>query len=314
MRAIAVNEYGAVAALIEAPDPQPGPGQVLIKVEAAGINPFDRMIADGALQAIGPARFPLVLGVDLAGIVEAVGEGADRFAPGEELFGQLLIAPWGSAGTYAERVAVTEDAPLARVPQGLDPLVAAALPTAGSTALEIVESLEPLTGKTALLVGASGGVGSFATQLAANAGAYLLAVAGADAGDRLRSYGAAEVIDYTAGSVPDALRRAHPDGIDVLIDLASDADGFAALASLVRSGGTALKTRFQYTADIEALASRGVAGVNFEQHVSSGVLERLADAVLSGRIVAPPITRITLEEVPDLSGRPAAEGKTIIAF
>jgi NADPH:quinone reductase len=309
-----VSEYGAVPALMEVPDPQPGPGQVLLKVEAAGINPFDRMIADGALQAIGPARFPLVLGVDLAGIVEAVGEGADRFAPGEELFGQLLIAPWGSAGTYAERVAVSEDAPLARVPHGLDPLVAAALPTAGSTALEIVESLEPLTGKTALLVGAAGGVGSFATQLAANAGAYLLAVAGADAGDRLRSYGAAEVIDYTAGSVPDALRRAHPDGIDVLIDLASDADGFAELASLVRSGGTALKTRFQYAADIEALASHGVAGVNFEQHVSSGVLERLADAVLSGRIVAPPITRITLDDVPDLSGRPGAEGKTVIAF
>jgi NADPH2:quinone reductase len=314
MRAIAVNAYGAVPALVEVPDPQPGPGQLLIKVEAAGINPFDRMIADGALQAIGPARFPLVLGVDLAGIVEAVGEGADRFAPGEELFGQLLIAPWGSAGTYAERVAVSEDAPLARVPQGLDPLVAAALPTAGSTALEIVESLEPLTGKTALLVGAAGGVGSFATQLAANAGAYVLAVAGAAAGERLRSYGAAEVIDYTAGSVPDALQRAHPDGIDVLIDLASDADGFAALASLVRRGGTALKTRFQYAADIEALASRGVAGVNFEQHVSSGVLERLADAVLSGRIVAPPITRITLDDVPDLSGRPGAEGKTVIVF
>jgi NADPH:quinone reductase-like Zn-dependent oxidoreductase len=314
MRAIAVNEYGAVPARMEVPDPQPGPGQVLIKVEAAGINPFDRMIADGALQAIGPAQFPLVLGVDLAGTVEAVGERADRFAPGEELFGQLLIAPWGSAGTYAERVAVSEDAPLARVPQGLDPLVAAALPTAGSTALEIVESLEPLTGKTALLVGAAGGVGSFATQLAANAGAYLLAVAGADAGDRLRSYGAAEVIDHTAGSVPDALQRAHPDGIDVLIDLASDADGFAALASLVRSGGTALKTRFQYAADIEALASRGVAGVNFEQHVSSEVLERLADAVLSGRIVAPPITRITLDYVPGLSGRPGADGKTVIAF
>jgi NADPH:quinone reductase-like Zn-dependent oxidoreductase len=188
MRAIAVNEYGAVPALMEVPDPQPGPGQVLIKVGAAGINPMDRMIADG--EAIGPARFPLVLGVDLAGIVEAVGEGADRFAPGEELFGQLVIAPWGSAGTYAERVAVSEDAPLARVPQGLDPVVAAALPTAGSTALEIVESLEPLTGKTAVLVGAAGGVGSFATQLAANAGAYLVAVARADAGDRLRSYGA----------------------------------------------------------------------------------------------------------------------------
>ena len=314
MRAIAVNEYGAMPALMEVPDPQPGPGQVLIKVEAAGINPMDRMIADGALQALGPARFPLVLGVDLAGIVEAVGEGAGRFAPGEELFGVLVIAPWGSAGTYAERVVVSEDQPLARVPQGLDPVVAAALPTAGSTALEIVESLEPLSGKTAVLVGAAGGVGSFATQLAAKAGAYLVAVAGADAGDRLRSYGAAEVIDYSAGSVPDALRRAHPDGIDVLIDVASDADGFAALASLVRSGGTALKTRAQYAADIEALASRGVAGVNYEVHRSSGVLERLADAVVSGRIVAPPITRITLDDVPGLNGRPGAGGKTVIAF
>jgi hypothetical protein len=122
------------------------------------------------------------------------------------------------------------------------------------------------------------------------------------------------VIDYTAGSVPDALRRAHPDGIDVLIDLASDADGFAALASLVRSGGTALKTRFQYAADIEALASRGVTGVNYEVQRSGGVLERVADAVVSGRIIAPPITRIKLDDVPGLNGRPGAEGKTVIVF
>jgi NADPH2:quinone reductase len=314
MRAIAVNEYGAVPALMQVPDPQPGPGQLLIKVEAAGINPLDRMIADGALQPIGPARFPLVLGVDVAGIVEAVGEGAGRFALGEELFGQLLIAPWGSAGTYAERVAVSEDQPLARVPQGIDPVVAAALPTAGSTALDIVESLEPLNGKTVVLIGAAGGVGSFATQLVANAGAHLVAVAGADAGDRLRSYGASEVIDYTAGSVPDALQRAYPDGIDVLIDVASDADGFASLASLVRRGGTALKTRFQYTADIEALASRGVVGVNYELHASSGVLERLADAVARGRIVPSPIARITLDDVPRMNGKPRAEGKTVITF
>jgi NADPH:quinone reductase-like Zn-dependent oxidoreductase len=314
MRAIAVSEYGAVPALIEVPDPKPGPGQVLIKVEAAGINPLDRMIADGALQPIGPARFPLVLGVDVAGIVEAVGEGSGRFALGERLFGQLLIAPWGSTGTYAEHVAVNEDQPLARVPQDLDPVVAAALPTAGSAALEIVESLEPLSGKTAVLVGAAGGVGSFATQFAANAGAHLVAVAGAGDEDRLRSYGAAEVIDHTAGSVPDALRRAHPQGIDVLIDLASDADGFAVLASLVRTGGTALKTRFQYTADIESLASSGVIGVNYELQASSGVLERVADAVGSGRIIAPPISRIALDDVPGLSGKPEHEGKMVITF
>jgi NADPH:quinone reductase len=314
VRVIAVNEYGAVPALMEVPDPQPGPGQVLIKVEGAAVNPLDRMIADGALQPIGPAQFPLVLGVDVAGIVEALGEGASRFALGEELFGQLLIAPWGSTGTYAELVAVSEDQPLARVPKGLDPVVAAALPTAGSAALEIVESLEPLSGKTAVLVGAAGGVGSFATQFAANADAHVVAVASADAGDRLRSYGAAEVIDYKAGSVPDALRRAHPDGIDVLIDLASDADDFAELASLVRSGGTALKTRFQFAADIEGLASRGVTGVNYELRAASGMLEQVADAIASGRIVAPPIARIALDDVPGMDGKTGPEGKTVITF
>lgn len=312
MRAIAVNEYGAAPALTDVPDPQPGPGQVLIKVEAAGVNPMDRSIADGAWKARMPANFPLVLGADLAGVVEAVGEGARRFRPGDEVFGQLLIAPLGSAGTYAEHVAVTEDAPLARVPKGLNPTVAAALPTAGATALQIVESLEPLTGKTVLVVGAAGGVGSFLTQFAAGAGAHVIAVARAAAADRMRAYGTAETVDYAAVSVPDAVRRTHPDGIDVLVDLASDADGFATLASLVRPGGTALTTR--YAADRDALASRGVAGVNFQVAVSSGVLERLADAVVNGRIVVPPITRVTLDDVPALNRNAHADGKTVITL
>jgi NADPH2:quinone reductase len=98
-------------------------------------------------------------------------------------------------------VAVTEDAPLAPVPRGLDPLVAAALPTAGGAVLTIAQSFEPLSGKTLLLVGAAGGIGSFATQLAANAGAQLIAVAQAAAGDRLRAYGATEVVDITAAPV-----------------------------------------------------------------------------------------------------------------
>ena len=207
---------------------------MLIKIEAAGMNPMDWFIEAGGWQAVMPASFPLVLGADLAGVVEAVGEGAGEFLPGEEVFGQLLIAPLGSAGTDAEHVTVSEDAPLARVPKGVDPAVAAALPTAGAAALQIVESLELLTGQTVLIVGAAGGVGSFATQFAAQAGARVIAVAPAGAGDRMRGYGAAETVDHTAVSVPDAMRRTHPDGIDVLIDVASDASGFAALASLVR--------------------------------------------------------------------------------
>jgi len=310
MRAITVNEYGAAPALTEVPDPHPGPGQVLIEVEAAGMNPMDRSMAAGAWKEQMPGSFPFVLGADLAGVVEAIGEGAHRFEAGEEVFGQLLIAPLGSAGTYAEYVAVTEDAPLARLPEGLDPIVAAALPTAGVTELQIVESLGQLTGKTVLMVGAAGGVGSFAMQLAAQAGAHVIAVARRDAADRMRNYGAVETVDHTTVSVPDAVQQTHPDGIDILVDVASDADDFATLAALVRTGGTALTTR--YLADTEALASRGVAGVNFRVGMSSEALERLADIVVSGTIVVPPITRIKLEDVPALNGNAHAEGKTII--
>jgi NADPH2:quinone reductase len=310
MRAIAVSKYGAPPALTEVPDPHPGPGQVLIKIKAAGINPMDRHAADGGWKATMPAIFPLILGFDLAGVVEGVGEGADKFTVGEEVYGQLKIAPLGSAGTYAEYVAVTEDAPLARIPRGLDVAVAAALPTAGVTALEIVETIGSLVGKTALIVGAAGGVGSFVTQLAANAGGHLIAVVRAGANERMRAYGAAEMIDHTAVSVPDTIRRTHPDGIDVLIDLASDAGGFAALASLVRAGGTALTTR--YIADTEALAARKVTGVNFAVSMSGKSLERVADAVVAGQMVAPPLTLIQLDDVPTLDGKAQSGGKTII--
>ncbi|HUE27137.1 MAG TPA: NADP-dependent oxidoreductase [Solirubrobacteraceae bacterium] len=312
MRAVAVNAYDDAPSLMELPDPRPEPGQVLIRIEAAGVNPMDRVIAAGGFQAMAPAQFPLVLGADMAGIVEAVGTAADRFGVGEEVFGQLLVPPFGSTGTYAERVAASEDAPLARVPPGLDPISAAALPTPGGTALIIVESLEPIAGKTLVLVGAAGGIGSFATQLAASAGAHVIAVARAEDAERLRTYGATEVIDYTAASVPDEVRRTHPDGIDALIDVVSDAGAFATLASLVRPGGTAVTT--QYVADTEALASNGVTAVNFRLELSSDVLERLADAVVNGRAVVPPIAQIKLEDVPTLNGKPPPDGKSVIAL
>ena len=312
MRAITVSHYGAAPEVTNVPDPRPGPGQVLIKIAGAGVNPIDRRLADGAFQAIMPGSFPFILGTDVAGVIEAVGEGAGRFAPGEEVFGSILIVPLGSAGTYAERVAVTEDAPLARVPKDLDLIVAAALPGAGGTALQIAESLDPLRGKKVLLVGAAGGVGSFATQLAANAGARVIAVARAGAADRMRAYGAVETVDHTAVSVPDTVRGTHPDGIDVLVDVASDADGFATLAALVSAGGTALTTRS--VADTEALASREVAGVNVRADLTTDVLDRLAEMVVSGRIVAPPITRIELDDAPTMDRDAHAGGKTVITM
>jgi NADPH2:quinone reductase len=315
MRAATVTEYGATPGVAEIPTPEPGQGQVLIKLRAAGMNPMDLWLASGAWKPM-PATFPMVLGADGAGVVAKLGEGTSRYAVSDDLFGQLLIAPLGSAGTYAEYVAVSEDAPLARVPTGLDDVVAAALPTAGGAGLALVDQLEPLSDKTVLIVGAGGGVGSFATQFAANAGGNVIANVRADDAERMRGYGAKETIDRRAVALPTALRKAHPGGIDVLIDLVNtDAAGFAALAALVRPGGTAMSTN--YVADEAALRACGVTGINFALPMSSELLERLAQAVVDGRIVTPPITRISLEKVPAaLSGAQArpARGKTVIAL
>jgi NADPH:quinone reductase len=312
VRAVIVNDYGDTPAIAEVPTPQPGPGEVLLRLEAAGMNPMDRTLASGEWQP-APATFPMVLGADAAGVVEGVGQGATRFSRGDELFGQLLISPIGSAGTYAEYVAVSEDAPLARVPDGLDPVLAAALPTAGGAALAMLDLLEPLDGKTVLIVGAGGGIGSFAVQLAARAGAHVIANVREDAAERVRSYGADETVDHTKVSLVEAVRAAHPDGVDALLDVISDADAFAANASLVRPGGTAVTT--QYVADVDGLAAAEVTGINFALQESPELLGRLAEALVTERIVAPPITRISLGDVPSAlndSDRPA--GKTIITL
>jgi NADPH:quinone reductase-like Zn-dependent oxidoreductase len=315
MRAVIVNEYGGTPVVAEIPTPRPGSHQVLIKVRASGINPIDRWVASGARRSEA-ATFPMVLGADGAGIVEMVGEGETRFSLGDRVFGTLWrAAPLVQAGTHAEYVAVSADGPLARVPDGLDFVVAAALPIAGMTGLSLVEGLTPLTGKTVLIVGAGGGVGAFATQFAVAAGARVIAMVRSDIAKRLRGYGAAETVDRTQASPADAVRQGHPDGIDVLIDLAGDADGFSALASLVRRGGSALTT--QYVADVEALKSTEVTGINFALQPSPVLLERLANAVVTGQIVAPPITRIALDQVPALlSGAKSAptDGKTVITL
>ena len=312
MRAITVSSYGASPSVTELPTPQAGPGQVLIATQAAGMNPMDMQIANGGWQNQMPATFPMVLGADLAGTVAEDGPGAARFAPGDEVFGQLLIPPLGSAGTYAQYVAVGEDAPLALIPAGLDPVTAAALPTTGVTAMLLAESLAPPDGKIVVIVGAAGGIGSFLTQFAAQAGAHVDAVAPAAEAQRMAGYGAAETIDRAAMPLPDAVARAHPDGIDALVDVASDAAQFAALAAHVRPGGTAITTR--YVADTDTLARAGVTGVNFQLSMTAPLLDQLASRVAAGSIVPPPITRISLDDVPAVLGPSHMEGKTVITM
>jgi NADPH:quinone reductase-like Zn-dependent oxidoreductase len=296
MQAVVVLEYQGRAETIELPAPEAHAGQVLIKVLAAGMNPMDRAIAAGGWQSLMPATFPMILGADFAGMVERVGEGSSRFAVGDAVMGQLLIPPLGSSGTYAEYVAVSADSTLVRTPPGMDAAVAASAPTVGMTGLSIVESLAPLDGKSVLIVGAAGGVGSFATQFAVGSGARVIAGVRAENAERMRAYGVAETVDHTTAPLPELVARMHSDGVDVLVDLASDAGAFAALAALVRDGGTALTTL--YVADADALAAKGVTAVNFQLPASSELLERVAGALAAGQIVPPPINRISLTQAP----------------
>jgi NADPH2:quinone reductase len=315
MRAVVVTEYGGRAETVDVPTPEVQAGQVLIKVLAAGMNPMDRAIADGAWESIMPATFPMILGADVAGIVEDVGQGPNRFSVGDAVMGQLLTPPLGSSGTYAEFVAVAAQSTLTRIPAGLNSVVAASAPTAGMTGLAIVDVLAPLDGKTVLIVGAAGGVGSFATQFAANAGAHVIANARIANAERMRAYGAAETIDHTDGALHELVARAYPDGIDALVDLANDADGFERLAGLVRKGGAALTSR--YVADADALASHGVTALNFQVPSSPELLDRVANALLIDSIVPPPINRISLQHAPVvLAGENGSllDGKTVIVM
>ncbi len=314
MRAVTVSRFGDSPVVTQVTTPSAGPGQVLIKLSAAGMNPMDAKLASGEWRP-APAVFPMVLGVDGAGVVEATGDGATRFVRGDEVFGQLFIPPIGASGTYAEYVAVTAEAPLARVPDDVDLVVAAAVPTAGLSGLGLVELVEPLDDQVVLIIGAAGGVGTFATQFAVNAGARVIANINAEAEDRMRSYGVQETIIRSDASVKDAVRQSHPDGVDVVIDLVSDAKSFASNATFVHPGGTAITT--QYVADLEALQASGIRGVNFALRATSELLERVGKALSDRTIAAPPITRISLDDVPEMFRphvRSHADGKTVIVL
>jgi NADPH2:quinone reductase len=283
-------------------------------MEAAAVNPFDWKIIDGILSPGRPHVFPLVVGVDGAGVVDAVGERVRRFHLGDRVFGQFLHDPVG-VGTYAEVSTVPEGIGVASTPPQLDSLRAAALPTAGMTALLAVETIDPKVGSRVLVVGASGGVGSFALQLLHVRGVHVTAaVRGGDL-DAVRRGGADEVIDTTSQELSAVAAVSHPDGFDALLDLASDRVRFAEVARRVRRGGVAATTT--YSADVEGLGMMGIRGVNLDLQPNSALLSRLADEVVAGRVEVPAITRISLADAPGALAESRAgrlRGKVVIGL
>ncbi|MFI9401978.1 NADP-dependent oxidoreductase [Nocardia sp. NPDC052316] len=311
MRAIVVRKFGATPELTDMPVPEAGAGAVRVQLEAAGVNPFDAKMADGILDGKLPHDFPMILGVDGAGTVAAVGPGVTGFAVGDRVVGKFLNPPAGH-GSFAEFAVVPESGILVRVPEAVPTVAAAALPTAGLTAQDMVDGTEIEPGQTALIVGATGGVGSFLVQLANMAGANVIATARGDVADQMTRLGAAETVDYTAGSVREQVGAAHPDGIDVLYDLVSPPEVLAELAELVRDGGTVYSTI--WSADEDALRSRGIRGGNIESKGGARELARLLDRVAEGDVVVPIDATVPLADGAQVIGATGARGKTVLAI
>ncbi len=278
MKAYALTTPDKPAELVTLPKPEVGPRDVLVAIRAASVNGFDVFQATGAFTAMVEHRFPTVIGRDLAGVVEGIGPEVTDFAVGDEVYGFVPSTPPLEHGTFAQYISA-DDLVLVRKPAGLDLDTAAALPLAGSAALDLLEAVDVKEGETLLIVGATGGVGSIAVQLAAMRGATVIATARPD-DDALGELGASHTIDYSAGSIADAVRAAYPDGISAVIDVVNREEALKELGSVVHSGGRVAS--LLGAADVEDFASRGITATNVNATPTPEKLQRLAELVGSG--------------------------------
>jgi NADPH:quinone reductase len=290
MRAFVQSASGASPALRDDfPARRPGADQVLVRVRASSVNPVDNAIAAGMLEGMFEHEFPVVLGRDYAGVVEEVGSGVTTYAPGDEVFGFLRHAkPTVHDGSWAELIVVPEDNFVAHAPSGVDLAAAGATPLAGITAMTAIDALEIGDGDAVLIVGAAGGVGSFAVQLAAHAGATVIAPGLPEDEGYLRELGATELLDRD-GDVPAAVRERHPEGIDALLDLVSySPEQFDAYGSLLTAGGRG--------ASPLSAAGDGTGRTNVMGVASPENIERLARLLADGTLKVPVQDRYPLAQ------------------
>jgi NADPH:quinone reductase len=311
MRAFALDSFGEPGSVRELPIPTPADGQVLVRVRAAGVNPFDAYVAQGYVKDLMEHRFPLVPGVDAAGVVEALGDGVDDLAVGDEVFG-AVGKPYLGEGTYTEATTMSAAA-VRRMPASLDFTQAAAVPLGGATALTLLDAAAVGAGQTVLVLGASGGVGSFLVQLAVERGARVVGVCSGRNLAYARGLGAADVIDYTAGGVADAVHARHSGGIDAIVDLVGDKAAVLALGEQLRPGGRVASA--VGGADEEELAKRGIGAANVVTWLTSEQLAQLTRWLEDGTLRLPEIQALPLEEAADALGRIATRhtrGKLVL--
>ena len=301
MKAVRIAQYGGSEQFKyeEAPLPQIGPGQVLVKVRYASVNPVDWKIREGYRKQVSPASFPLTLGQDFAGEIVTSGGNSRRFRTGERVFG------FGE-GTYAE-YAAAEITYIAAIPEKIEFAVAAALPTSGLTALQAIRDyVQPKPGTRILIHGAAGGVGSFSTQIAKLWGAQVIGTASGEDVVYLRSLGHVQVVDYKQ-------ERFETVGlVDAVLDLIGGETATRSFA-IVKKGGVMVSTVGAANAELAARA--GIRAVNMVSKGSAADLSEVAFFVERGDVKPRMGEVFPLEQVreaQDASQQGRAKGKILL--
>ncbi len=308
MKAVRYHSYGDSDVLVyeEADRPVAGAGQVVVRVAGTSFNPVDVAIRAGVLQEVFPVAFPHVPSFDVAGVVTEVGEGVSGWSVGDAVVAFLPLTGPGAAAEYAAAPAET----LAAAPGAVELADAAALPSAGLTAWQsLFEHAGLKTGQSVLINGAGGAVGGYAVQLAKRAGATVTATASARSVDRIRSYGADRIVDYTAAPVLQAVAGQR---FDVVLNLAPTSPEQAAqLAGLVADGGAFVSTTTPGPED----AGRGVRAVRVFVRSDAAQLAELVARVDAGDLEINVAERRPLADLAAVHDRAAAgrlAGKTVL--
>lgn len=283
MRAFAVRTFGEAPAIHDLPVPT-ADNALLIRVTYAGVNPIDYKLVD---RLTASSTCPFVLGADFAGIVERVPAGEGDFHIGDRIFG--MARTHGSYAEYTSVVPGVRTEPLAHIPKGVSDKQAAAIPIPAVTALGSLEMLRVSAGHHLVVMGATGGVGGYAVQMARSRGAHVIATVRGDA-EEARRLGAEEVYDTNSGDVIDALHKAHPDGVDAVLDLVSGSGPIKRDAEILKSGGGLVSTI--QAADENWFAERHITAHNIAGNANpfstpqglSNLARMLADGTITARI------------------------------
>jgi NADPH:quinone reductase-like Zn-dependent oxidoreductase len=313
MKAFGLADESASAAMLEIPVPEVRPGEVRVRVRASSVNGFDAFVASGMARGVMEHRYPVIVGKDFAGVIDAVGEGVTRFSAGDEVAGICPPEPFVSRGAYAEFVVVPAEGYLERKPASLDFEQAASVGLAALTALVTVETVEASAGDLVVIVGATGGVGAYAVQIAADRNATVIATGLPEDRDWIRGLGATEVVDYS-GDVPAAVRAAHPGGVDAMIVAVALGDAFGPTVALVRDGGRVATVA---GGDVEAVAGRGIRAASVFAQSDPGPFATALRMAGDGSLAVPLTRTFSFDELPEalgLVGKRRSRGKVAVTI